>query len=222
MRASRYPPGRLRMHFNLHLPKREAAVRVTLNLPGRHNVLNALAAIAVAWQIGVPDDGDRARAGRLPRRRPALPPERRNAGWPAAARCWSRTTATIPRELAAMIAAARAAAGRSDVWCWCSSRTATPARRPARRLRRRAVARPTSLVLTEVYAAGEAPSQVPTARRWRVRSACAAASTRCWCTASQDLPAALPPLLRDGDLVLLLGAGDIGQVAHECAPGRRS
>ena len=31
------------------------AVDVTLNLPGMHNVLNALAAIAVATEVGVPD-----------------------------------------------------------------------------------------------------------------------------------------------------------------------
>ena len=34
---------------------------------------------------------------------------------------------------------------------------------------------------------------------------------------AQDLPKALVPLVRDGDLVLLAGAGDIGQVAHVIA-----
>jgi UDP-N-acetylmuramate--alanine ligase len=33
----------------------------------------------------------------------------------------------------------------------------------------------------------------------------------------RDLRTALPPLLRDGDLLLLLGAGDIGAAANEIA-----
>jgi UDP-N-acetylmuramate--alanine ligase len=41
------------MSFDLALPGREAVLAVTLNLPGRHNVLNALAAAAVGWQLGV-------------------------------------------------------------------------------------------------------------------------------------------------------------------------
>ena len=32
-----------------------APLEITLNLPGRHNVQNALAAIAVATELGVPD-----------------------------------------------------------------------------------------------------------------------------------------------------------------------
>src|SRR5690606_39277968 len=41
-----------RMRFTLRLPE-GASVPVTLALPGRHNVLNALAAAAVGWQLGV-------------------------------------------------------------------------------------------------------------------------------------------------------------------------
>jgi len=37
----------------------------------------------------------------------------------------------------------------------------------------------------------------------------------------RDLAGALPPLLRDGDLLLLLGAGDIGAAANELATGGR-
>ena len=40
--------------FQVHLPGRATPLPVTLNLPGRHNVLNALAAIAVAHELGVP------------------------------------------------------------------------------------------------------------------------------------------------------------------------
>ncbi|EIM01458.1 UDP-N-acetylmuramate--L-alanine ligase, partial [Rhodanobacter sp. 115] len=41
------------MHFDLQLPGREETLPVTLNLPGRHNVLNALAAASIGWQLGV-------------------------------------------------------------------------------------------------------------------------------------------------------------------------
>src|SRR5207247_1030635 len=43
-----------RMRFKARRDK-AAALEVTLNLPGRHNVLNALAAIAVGTEIGVAD-----------------------------------------------------------------------------------------------------------------------------------------------------------------------
>nr|WP_090209461.1 UDP-N-acetylmuramate--L-alanine ligase [Ectothiorhodospira magna] len=42
-------------HFDLMLPGRDHPLSVTLNLPGRHNVLNALAAVAVAHELGVDD-----------------------------------------------------------------------------------------------------------------------------------------------------------------------
>src|SRR3546814_10176735 len=42
-----------RMRFELCLPD-GTCTPVTLALPGRHNVQNALAAAAVAWQLGIP------------------------------------------------------------------------------------------------------------------------------------------------------------------------
>src|SRR5262249_61336666 len=43
-----------RMRFRA-IREKAATLEVTLNLPGRHNVQNALAAIAVASELGVPD-----------------------------------------------------------------------------------------------------------------------------------------------------------------------
>ena len=43
----------LRTRFLAHLPKLRAPVPITLNLPGRHSVLNALAALAIAHELGV-------------------------------------------------------------------------------------------------------------------------------------------------------------------------
>ena len=41
------------MYFNVHLPNESRALPVSLNLPGVHNVRNALGAIAIAWELGV-------------------------------------------------------------------------------------------------------------------------------------------------------------------------
>lgn len=46
----------LQTKFEVIRKSREKALSVTLNLPGRHNVLNALAAIAIATEIGVTDE----------------------------------------------------------------------------------------------------------------------------------------------------------------------
>ncbi|MCH3689051.1 UDP-N-acetylmuramate--L-alanine ligase, partial [Campylobacter lari] len=43
------------MRFTLRLPQ-GTSQEVVLALPGRHNVLNALAAAAVGWQLGVAPD----------------------------------------------------------------------------------------------------------------------------------------------------------------------
>lgn len=42
-------------HFSVCLPGRDNKISVTLSLPGEHNVLNALAAISIANQLGVDD-----------------------------------------------------------------------------------------------------------------------------------------------------------------------
>jgi len=43
-------------YFTVQFPGREAALDMQLNMPGQHNVLNALAAIAVAYQLGIEDE----------------------------------------------------------------------------------------------------------------------------------------------------------------------
>ena len=42
--------------FKLHLPNADKPLSIELNLTGRHNVLNATAAIAIAWELGVADE----------------------------------------------------------------------------------------------------------------------------------------------------------------------
>lgn len=45
-----------RCQFDVRRPERESHLEITLNMPGKHNVLNALAAIAVAHEIGIDDE----------------------------------------------------------------------------------------------------------------------------------------------------------------------
>jgi len=40
--------------FRLWLPEHDEALEIELNLTGRHNVLNATAAVSIAWELGVP------------------------------------------------------------------------------------------------------------------------------------------------------------------------
>ena len=42
--------------FRLRLPEQSEPLEIELNLTGRHNVLNATAAICIAWELGVPGE----------------------------------------------------------------------------------------------------------------------------------------------------------------------
>jgi UDP-N-acetylmuramate--alanine ligase len=44
-----------RSYFSVHRPGRKPELKIELNMPGRHNVLNALAAIALGTELEVPD-----------------------------------------------------------------------------------------------------------------------------------------------------------------------
>ncbi len=199
--------------FDLHLPQRAEPLPVTLNLPGHHNVLNALAAAALGWQLGVGNDAiARALAGfRGVGRRFHRHGEIRVAGGSA---MLVDDYGHHPRELAAVFAAARGGWPR---------RRLVVGFQPHRYTRTRdllddfaeVLAGADVLVLTEVYPAGEAP--IPNAdgralaRAVRARGKVDPVLVK----SARDLPLALAPIARDGDLLVLLGAGDIGAVAAE-------
>jgi UDP-N-acetylmuramate--alanine ligase len=66
------------------------------------------------------------------------------------------------------------------------------------------------VLLTEVYAAGEAPIAGADGRRWRARCAWPAACPCSSCADVAALPAPSPNGARDGDVVITMGAGSIG------------
>jgi UDP-N-acetylmuramate--alanine ligase len=131
-------------------------LEVVLNLAGEHNVLNALSAIAVAVELNIPDEAVlRALAsfkgvGRRFQRYGDLPAK--DGGQFTVIDDYGHH----PVEMAATLAAARGAfPGRR--WCWPSSRTATRARATALKTSCKVIGSADAVLLTEVYAAGEAP-----------------------------------------------------------------
>ncbi len=101
-------------------------LHLTINLPGRHNVLNSLAAVAVATELDIPDAAIQRALDNfqgIDRRLQQLG----EIEWPGGGRCSSMTMGTIPpRWRRHWMRFARV--GRNGAWCWPFSRIATRAR----------------------------------------------------------------------------------------------
>ncbi len=205
------------------VPGATALLDVTLNLPGRHNVLNALAAIAVAHELELETMPLCRAPGGVPGHRPA-PAGARRRSTPATARCcWWMITAHHPTEIAATLSAAR------EAW---PGRRLVVVFQPHRFTRTRdllddfaeVLSAADKLLVTEVYAAGEAPIAGADAR-----AICRAVRSRgmvepVFVPKLDRLPKLLDAVLQDGDVVLTLGAGNIGAAAQRlpAALARRS
>ena len=201
-----------RMQFTLCLPD-ASRTPVTLALPGRHNVLNALAAAAVGWQLGVAPADIAAALEKFQ----GVGRRFNDLGQVTTAR--GATVRVVddyghhPRELAAVFAAARGG--------WPDKRLVV-AFQPHRYSRTRdqfdafaaVLSDVDALVLCEVYAAGEAPipgaDSKSLARAIRARGR----SEPVVVDRAGELRSVLPDVLQDGDLLLVMGAGDIGAVAQ--------
>jgi UDP-N-acetylmuramate--alanine ligase len=176
---------------------------IVLRVPGRHNLQNALAAVAVGLELGVPFDRI---AAALDGFRGA---ERRfeDHGEVRGIRV-IEDYGHHPTEIAAVIGAARAALGRRLVVVFQPHRYSR-----TRRLIDRfgpALAGADEVVLTDIYAAGE--DTVP-----GVTVEALADAIRRQLTAPlhivkdvRDVPGAVARLARKGDVVMTLGAGSIG------------
>jgi len=199
-------------HFTVHR-QNHAPLPVTLNLPGRHNVLNALAAIAVATELGVSDAAIRqALAGfRGVGRRFQISGE-----------ITARNGHVLlvddyghhPSEIAPTLAAARAG--------WPQRRLVVVFQ-PHRYTRTRdlfddfaqVLSEADVLVLSEVYAAGETPIAGADGRALARNIRARGQIDPVFVEDLADLPAVLNDLLQEGDLLLTLGAGDIGAMAQQ-------
>ncbi|MBU6248604.1 MAG: UDP-N-acetylmuramate--L-alanine ligase [Xanthomonadaceae bacterium] len=214
VRAANVSQRGFTMHFDLILPGR-APLPVQLNLPGRHNVLNALAAAAIGWQLGVEAEAiGHALAGfeGVGRRFHARGELQLDHGTALLVDDYGHH----PRELAAVFAAARGG--------WPERRLVV-AFQPHRYSRTRdllddfanVLADADVLLLTEVYPAGEAPIAGADGRALARAVRARGKVDPVLVEHPREFKDTLPTLLRDGDLLLLLGAGDIGAAALELA-----
>ena len=233
VRATHVRQEGARMHFDLHLPQDTTAgsrepitgeqhlgstgyrlpatgyrplaepVHVTLNLPGVHNVRNALAAAAVGWQLGVDAAaitralGEFQGVGRRFQLRGEIALDDGNG-----------KTLLIddyghhPRELAAVFAAARGG--------WPGQRLAVVFQ-PHRYTRTRdllddfanVLAEVDVLVLTEIYPAGETPIAGADGRALARAVRARGKVDPVLIEHPREMATVLPALLRDGDVLLL-------------------
>ena len=194
---------------------------VTVNLPGRHNVLNALAAIAVATEVGVADEAIvRALAefkgvGRRFQRYGEIP----LAG--GGSFTLIDDYGHHPAEMQATLAAARGAfPGRRLVLAF----------QPHRFTRTRdcfedfvkVLSGVDGLLLAEVYAAGEAPIVAADSRSLLRAIRVAGRIEPRFVDDINDMPGAIMDAARDGDVVITMGAGSIGAVPGKLQKGGAS
>ncbi|MFT4256985.1 MAG: UDP-N-acetylmuramate--L-alanine ligase [Pseudoxanthomonas sp.] len=204
-----------RMRFTLRLPE-DASVPVSLALPGRHNVQNALAAAAIGWQLGVSPQNIAAALEKF-----AGVGRRFNDLGEVATPTGAKVRIIDdyghhPKELAAVFAAARGG--------WPDKRLVV-AFQPHRYSRTRdqfdafaaVLSDVDALVLSEVYPAGEAPIAGADAKSLARAIRARGRNEPVVVAKVGDLPSVLPDVLRDGDLLLMMGAGDIGHVAQQIA-----
>jgi len=201
------------MFFKVHLPQATEPLEVNINLPGLHNVRNALGAIAVAWEIGVEVDSvvDCLRQFKGVGRRFAdigmLPI---GTGQVQAIEDYGHH----PSELEATITAAREGWPENRIVAVFQPHRYT---RTARLFDEfsRVLSEADVVVLTDIYSAGEDAIE-------GIDSAALCHSIRARGKVAPvliphvaDLTHSLPDLLQDGDLVILMGAGSIEKVARE-------
>ncbi|KAB0632229.1 UDP-N-acetylmuramate--L-alanine ligase [Burkholderia latens] len=199
-----------RMQFTV-IREGRPPLAVVLNLPGLHNVQNALAAIAIATDLGVSDDAIQLAlaefngVGRRFQRYGEVPTA--DGGQYTLIDDYGHH----PVEMAATIAAARGAfPGRRLVLAF----------QPHRYTRTRdcfddfvnVLSTVDALVLTEVYAAGEAA--IATANGDALSRALRAVGKvdPVFVATVDDVPDALAKVAQNGDVVITMGAGSIGGV----------
>ena len=204
------------MHFDVvRVNGKVTRFPVILNLPGQHNVLNALAAIAVATEVGVPDASI---AKALNEFKGVGRRFQRYGEWrcrPEAVSLWSMTTGIT----------------RSK-WRRPSRRRAgLPGRRlvlafqPHRYTRTRdcfedfvkVLSGVDALLLSEVYAAGEQPIVAADGRSLARALRVAGKVEPVFVEDIEEMPDAILGAALDGDVVITMGAGSVGAVPGKLA-----
>jgi UDP-N-acetylmuramate--alanine ligase len=184
---------------------------VRLGLPGRHNVLNALAAIAVARELGVAREAIQRGLERFQGigRRFQVSEHCRHGG---VGFSLVDDYGHHPREIQATLEAVRQGwPGRRLVLVFQPHRYSRT--REAFEDFVKVLSSADVLVLTEVYPAGEKPLPDATGRELSRAVRARGMVDPVFVETLEEVPQVLEALLQEGDLVLLMGAGDIGQLA---------
>jgi UDP-N-acetylmuramate--alanine ligase len=200
-----------RSHFQVSLPDREELLSVTLNMPGNHNILNALASIGVAHELGVQDRAIQKALGEFQgvgRRFQIQGEVETDAGRVLLVDDYGHH----PTEIEATLQAARQA--------WPDRRLVLVFQ-PHRYTRTRdlfedftrVLSEVDTLVMLEVYPANEDP--IPGADS---RALCRAIRIRgkvdpVFVEEPETLAETLVDLIHDGDVILTQGAGNVGALA---------
>lgn len=213
LRATELTHTGTQCHFVVARGGNSTPFKVTLNLPGNHNVLNALAAIAVAQEVGVSEAA--IQAGLLQfqgiGRRFQLYGDIHTAKGKVS---MVDDYGHHPREVEATVQAVR------EAW---PQRRLVLVFQPHRYTRTRdlfedftqVLSKADVLLVTEVYAAGEAPITGADGR-----TLCRSIRSRghvdpIFVEEVEDLAETLVDVLQDEDVLLTCGAGSIGAVAAE-------
>ena len=197
--------------FDVVRPGDHKRLHVELRLPGLHNVRNALAAIAVAAELEIADDAVVAALRNfegIDRRFQSLGEVETAAGKVMLVDDYGHH----PTEIAATLAAARSG--------WPDRRVVLVFQ-PHRYTRTRDLMDDFATVLSaadvavvlDVYAAGEAPIAGADGRAIARAVRTRGVIEPVFVETLDELPAVLQSVLEDGDLVLTMGAGDIGAFA---------
>lgn len=213
IRAQNIRCNGMQCHYDLVLPARDKTIEITLNLPGKHNVLNSLAAIGVAHLLGIEDvaiqkalqnfDG-------IGRRMQQYGEIITHKGHVLLVDDYGHH----PTEIRATLDAAK------NAW---SDRRIVVVFQPHRYSRTRdlfedfskVLSEADALIVTEVYSAGEEPVAGADGR-----ALCAAIRARgranpVFVEKLDDLNESILDVIEDGDVLLTLGAGSIGSIAEK-------
>jgi UDP-N-acetylmuramate--alanine ligase len=212
--------GQMRFTVLRHNGVRMPDIDVTLNLPGEHNVLNALATISVATELELPDApiiqglAHFRGVGRRFQRYGDLPAQQGG-------------TFTLiddyghhPVEMAATLAAARGAfPGRRLVLAF----------QPHRYTRTRdcfedfvkVIGTADAVLLADVYAAGESPIVAADGRALSRALRVAGKVDAVFVDDINDMPQVILDQARGGDVVICMGAGSIGNVPAQVVDASR-
>lgn len=214
VRAVTYKQDETHCHITVHY-RQEPPFEVTVNLPGRHNVLNTLAAIAVAKHCQISNDVIAKSLAKFQGtgRRFQIYGE---LAVPKGHALVIDDYGHHPREIAATMQAIR------EAW---PHRRFVLAFQPHRYSRTQAIfsdfvnvlSQADQLILCDIYSAGEHPIPGVTGEALCDAISHVSKVAPIYIAKPSDLPNKLAHILKAGDVLLLQGAGDIGKVAPALA-----